>query len=78
MSEAEVKGMRHSEEIASVSADSLLRLEEEEEREEGRRLRRWTVTHCRSPLAESSASLAGCDNVTELYRRAVAVGVKLS
>ncbi|KAM7032774.1 NUAK family SNF1-like kinase 2 isoform 1-T1 [Acridotheres tristis] len=61
-----------------VSAESLLRLEEEEEREEGRRLRRWTVTHCRSPLAESSASLAGCDNGTELYRRAVAVGVKLS
>ncbi|NXO26889.1 NUAK2 kinase, partial [Cisticola juncidis] len=61
-----------------ASAESLLRLEEEEEREEGRRLRRWTVTHCRSPLAESSASLAGCDNDTELYRRAVAVGVKLS
>ncbi|NWZ74239.1 NUAK2 kinase, partial [Acrocephalus arundinaceus] len=62
-----------------VSAESLLRLEEEEEREEGRRLRRWTVTHCRSPLAESSASLAGCDNDTELYRRrAVTVGVKLS
>ncbi|CAN8199991.1 unnamed protein product [Coccothraustes coccothraustes] len=61
-----------------VSAESLLRLEEEEEREEGRRLRRWTVTHCRSPLAESSASLAGCDSGTELYRRAVAVGVKLS
>ncbi|NXT11447.1 NUAK2 kinase, partial [Prunella fulvescens] len=61
-----------------VSAESLLRLEEEEEREEGRRLRRWTVTHCRSPLAESSASLAGCDSGTELYRSAVAVGVKLS
>ncbi|NXR86851.1 NUAK2 kinase, partial [Hypocryptadius cinnamomeus] len=62
-----------------VSAENLLRLEEEEEREEGRRLRRWTVTHCRSPLAGSSASLAGCDSGTELYRRrAVAVGVKLS
>ncbi|NWW77086.1 NUAK2 kinase, partial [Climacteris rufus] len=61
-----------------VSADSLLRLEEEEEREEGRRLRRWTVTHCRSPLAESSASLAGCDRGPELYRRALALGVKLS
>nr|XP_021394464.1 NUAK family SNF1-like kinase 2 [Lonchura striata domestica] len=61
-----------------VSAESLLRLEEEEEREEGRRLRRWTVTHCRSPLAGSSASLAGCDSGTELYRRALAVGVKLS
>ncbi|NXM80666.1 NUAK2 kinase, partial [Oenanthe oenanthe] len=59
-----------------VSAESLLRLEEEEQREEGRRLRRWTVTHCRSPLAESSASLAGCDNDTQLYRRCV--GVKLS
>ncbi|NXQ18180.1 NUAK2 kinase, partial [Peucedramus taeniatus] len=62
-----------------VSAESLLRLgEEEEEREEGRRLRRWTVTHCRSPLAESSASLAGCDSGTELCRSAVALGVKLS
>uniref|UniRef100_A0A8D0F100 non-specific serine/threonine protein kinase n=1 Tax=Strix occidentalis caurina TaxID=311401 RepID=A0A8D0F100_STROC len=61
-----------------VSADSLLRLEEEEEREEGRRLRRWTVTHCRSPLGESSLSLAGCDNVTEVYRRAVAISMKLS
>ncbi|NXU83008.1 NUAK2 kinase, partial [Xiphorhynchus elegans] len=62
-----------------VSADSLLRLrEEEEELEEGRRLRRWTVTHCRSPLAESILSLAGCDSVTEGYRCAVAVGGKLS
>ncbi|NWS57500.1 NUAK2 kinase, partial [Chunga burmeisteri] len=61
-----------------VSADSLLRLEEEEEVEEGRRLRRWTVTHCRSPLGESSLSLAGYDNVTEVYRRAVAIGMKLS
>ncbi|NXE07826.1 NUAK2 kinase, partial [Lophotis ruficrista] len=62
-----------------VSADSLLRLEEEEEEvEERRRLRRWTVTHCRSPLGESSLSLAGCDNVTEVYRRAVAIGMKLS
>ncbi|NXO51327.1 NUAK2 kinase, partial [Aramus guarauna] len=58
-----------------ISADSLLRLEEEEEVEEGRRLRRWTVTHCRSPLGESSLSLAGCDKV---YQRAVAVGMKLS
>ncbi|NXC69764.1 NUAK2 kinase, partial [Anhinga anhinga] len=62
-----------------VSADNLLRLEEEEEEvEEGRRLRRWTVTHCRSPLGESSLSLAGCDNVTEVYRRAMAIGMKLS
>ncbi|NXD32498.1 NUAK2 kinase, partial [Spelaeornis formosus] len=61
-----------------ASAESLLRLEEDEEREEGRRPRRWTVTHCRSPLVEGSASLAGCDSGTELYRRAVAVGVKLS
>uniref|UniRef100_A0A8C0E9K8 non-specific serine/threonine protein kinase n=1 Tax=Bubo bubo TaxID=30461 RepID=A0A8C0E9K8_BUBBB len=49
-----------------VSADSLLRL------------RRWTVTHCRSPLGESSLSLAGCDNVTEVYRRAMAISMKLS
>ncbi|KAM9268476.1 NUAK family SNF1-like kinase 2 [Morus bassanus] len=62
-----------------VSADNLLRLEEvEEEVEEGRRLRRWTVTHCRSPLGESSLSLAGCDNVTEVYRRAMAISMKLS
>ncbi|NXV87330.1 NUAK2 kinase, partial [Calonectris borealis] len=61
-----------------VSADSLLRLEAEEEVEEGRRLRRWTVTHCRSPLGESSLSLVGCDNVTEVYRRAVAISMKLS
>ncbi|XP_064255193.1 NUAK family SNF1-like kinase 2 [Passer domesticus] len=62
-----------------VSAESLLRLEEEEEREEGRRLRRWTVTHCRSPVAGSSASLAGGDSGTELCRqRAVPVRVKLS
>ncbi|XP_068015769.1 NUAK family SNF1-like kinase 2 [Melanerpes formicivorus] len=61
-----------------VSADSLLRLEEEEELEEGRRLRRWTVTHCRSPLRQSSLSLAGCDTVPEGYQRAVAVGMKLS
>ncbi|NXU50774.1 NUAK2 kinase, partial [Turnix velox] len=64
-----------------VSADSLLRLgeeeEEEEKMEEGRRLRRWTVTHCRS-LAESSLSLEGCDNVTDVYRRAVAIARKLS
>ncbi|NXL56238.1 NUAK2 kinase, partial [Chordeiles acutipennis] len=61
-----------------VSADSLLRLEEEEEVEEGRRLRRWTVTHCRSPLGESSLSLVGCDNVTEVYLRAKAISMKLS
>ncbi|KFP76484.1 NUAK family SNF1-like kinase 2, partial [Acanthisitta chloris] len=40
-----------------VSADSLLGLAEQEELQGGRRLRRWTVTHCRSPLAESSLSL---------------------
>lgn len=61
-----------------VSADSLLRLEEEEELEEGRRLRRWTVTHCRSPLRQSSLSLAGCDNPAEGYQRALPVGMKLS
>ncbi|NXN47376.1 NUAK2 kinase, partial [Rhinoptilus africanus] len=61
-----------------VSTDSLLRLEEEEGMEEGRRLRRWTVTHCRNPLAESSLSLVGCANVTEVYRRAMATGMKMS
>ncbi|NXQ93452.1 NUAK2 kinase, partial [Sagittarius serpentarius] len=68
------RGMR-----GCVSADSLLQLEEEEEEmEEGRRLRRWTVTHCRSPLGESSLSLVGCDNVTEVYRHAVTISMKLS
>ncbi|NXV71880.1 NUAK2 kinase, partial [Atlantisia rogersi] len=67
------RGMR-----GCVSADSLLQLEEEEEVEEGHRLRRWTVTHCRSPLGESSLSLAGCDNVTKVYQRAVAIRMKLS
>ncbi|XP_067166653.1 NUAK family SNF1-like kinase 2 [Apteryx mantelli] len=61
-----------------VSVDSLLRLEEMEEEEAGRRLRRWTVTHCQSPLAESCFSLADCDNVTEVYKRAVAISMKLS
>ncbi|NWR39279.1 NUAK2 kinase, partial [Tachuris rubrigastra] len=62
-----------------VSADSLLRLgEEEEELEGGWKPRRWTVTHCQSPLAESSLSLAGCDGVPEGFRCAVAVGGKLS
>ncbi|XP_015740520.1 NUAK family SNF1-like kinase 2 isoform X2 [Coturnix japonica] len=61
-----------------VSADSLLRLEEEEEVDEGRRLRRWTVTHCPSTLGESRFSLESCDNVTEVYRRAMAINMKLS
>uniref|UniRef100_A0A8B9UN36 non-specific serine/threonine protein kinase n=1 Tax=Anas zonorhyncha TaxID=75864 RepID=A0A8B9UN36_9AVES len=60
-----------------VSADSLLRLEEEEV-DEGRRLRRWTMTHCPSALGESRFSLESCDNVTEAYRHAVAIGIKLS
>ncbi|NXP49954.1 NUAK2 kinase, partial [Heliornis fulica] len=71
------RGMR-----GCVSADCLLHLEEEEEEEEEvegrRRLRRWTVTHCRSPLGESSLSLAGCDNVTKVYQRAMAIRMKLS
>ncbi|XP_061869484.1 NUAK family SNF1-like kinase 2 [Colius striatus] len=61
-----------------VSADSLLRLEEEEEVEEGRRLRRWTVTHCRSPLAESRLSLAACASLSQGYQPPAAIGVKLS
>ncbi|NXU80813.1 NUAK2 kinase, partial [Oreotrochilus melanogaster] len=72
---------------SAVSEDSILSTESfdqldlptrEEEAEEGRRLRRWTVTHCRSPLAESSLSLAGCANVTKAYQRAMAIGMKLS
>lgn len=61
-----------------VSADSLLLLEEEEEVDEGRRLRRWTVTHCPTALGESRFSLESCDNVTEVHRRAVAISMKLS
>uniref|UniRef100_A0A8C6YRN7 non-specific serine/threonine protein kinase n=1 Tax=Nothoprocta perdicaria TaxID=30464 RepID=A0A8C6YRN7_NOTPE len=49
-----------------VSVDSFLRLEQEEEEEEaGRRLRRWTVTHCPGPLARSRFSPWDCDGVTE-------------
>ncbi|XP_033008706.1 NUAK family SNF1-like kinase 2 [Lacerta agilis] len=62
---------------ASVSADDLLQLEEEGEAG-GRRLRRWTVTRCQNPLADSCFSLVDCDNVTEVYKRAVAISMKLS
>nr|XP_034979156.1 NUAK family SNF1-like kinase 2 [Zootoca vivipara] len=62
---------------ASVSADDLLQLEEEREAG-GRRLRRWTVTRCQNPLADSCFSLVDCDNVTEVYKRAVAISMKLS
>uniref|UniRef100_A0A7M4EW99 non-specific serine/threonine protein kinase n=2 Tax=Crocodylus porosus TaxID=8502 RepID=A0A7M4EW99_CROPO len=60
-----------------VSVDNLLRLEETVE-ESGHRLRRWTVTHCQSPLGESCFSLADCENVTEVYKRAVGISMKLS
>ncbi|NXC41387.1 NUAK2 kinase, partial [Penelope pileata] len=59
-----------------VSADSLLRLEEEVD--EGRRLRRWTVTHCPAALGGSHLSLESCDRVTEVYRQAMAISMKLS
>ncbi|XP_066480599.1 NUAK family SNF1-like kinase 2 [Tiliqua scincoides] len=62
---------------ASVSVDDLLQLEEAEG-ESGRRLRRWTVTRCQTPLADSCFSLADCENVTEIYKRAVAISMKLS
>ncbi|XP_048354155.1 NUAK family SNF1-like kinase 2 [Sphaerodactylus townsendi] len=61
----------------SVSVDDLLQLEEAVE-DKGRRLRRWTVTRCQSPLADSCFSLADCENVTEVYKRAVAISMKLS
>ncbi|OXB67177.1 hypothetical protein ASZ78_015818 [Callipepla squamata] len=61
-----------------VSADNLLSLEEEEEVDEGRRLRRWTVTRCPSAMGGSRFSLESCDNVTEVYRHGVAIGMKLS
>ncbi|KAM6453686.1 NUAK family SNF1-like kinase 2 [Liasis olivaceus] len=62
----------------SVSADDLLQLEEGDEETKGRRLRRWTVTQCQKPLADSCFSLADCDNVTEVYKRAVTISMKLS
>ncbi|KAL8179037.1 UNVERIFIED_CONTAM: NUAK SNF1-like kinase 2 [Gekko kuhli] len=61
----------------SVSVDDLLQLEEAAG-DTGRRLRRWTVTRCQSPLADSCFSLADCENVTEVYKRAVAISMKLS
>ncbi|XP_074833482.1 NUAK family SNF1-like kinase 2 [Carettochelys insculpta] len=60
-----------------VSVDDILWLEETEE-EPGRRLRRWTVTHCQSPLGDSCFSLADCENVTEVYKRGLAISMKLS
>ncbi|XP_062998419.1 NUAK family SNF1-like kinase 2 [Elgaria multicarinata webbii] len=63
----------------AISADDLLQLEEAEERQTGgRRLRRWTVTQCQKPLAESCFSLEDCDDVTEVYKRPVAMSRKLS
>ncbi|XP_026532605.1 NUAK family SNF1-like kinase 2 [Notechis scutatus] len=62
----------------SVSADDLLQLEEGDVETKGRRLRRWTVTQCQKPLADSCFSLADCDNVTEVYKRAVTISMKLS
>ncbi|XP_020653050.3 NUAK family SNF1-like kinase 2 [Pogona vitticeps] len=62
----------------SISADDLLQLEEAEEERGAYRLRRWTVTQCQTPLVDSCFSLADCDNVTEVYRRAVAMSTKLS
>ncbi|NWI99306.1 NUAK2 kinase, partial [Crypturellus undulatus] len=64
---------------ACVSVDSFLRLEEEEEEEEaGRRLRRWTVTHCPGPLAQSRFSPWDCDAGTEGSKQAMGIGGKLS
>lgn len=61
----------------SVSVDDLLQMEEAAE-DTGRRLRRWTVTRCQSPLADSCFSLVDCENVTEVYKRAVTISMKLS
>ncbi|EMP30836.1 NUAK family SNF1-like kinase 2, partial [Chelonia mydas] len=60
-----------------ISVDDLLWLEETEE-EPGRRLRRWTVTHCQSPLTDSCFSLADSENVTDVYKQAMAISMKLS
>uniref|UniRef100_A0A8D0H568 non-specific serine/threonine protein kinase n=1 Tax=Sphenodon punctatus TaxID=8508 RepID=A0A8D0H568_SPHPU len=59
-----------------ISVDDLLQLEEMEE--SGRRLRRWTVTRCQSPLGSSRFSLVDTEHVTEVYKRAVAISMKLS
>ncbi|KAM8795867.1 NUAK family SNF1-like kinase 2 [Eudromia elegans] len=59
-----------------VSVDSFLRLEEEEEG--GRRLRRWTVTHCPGAPGQSRFCLWDRDGVAEVYSQAVSVGMKLS
>ncbi|XP_042321263.1 NUAK family SNF1-like kinase 2 [Sceloporus undulatus] len=63
---------------AAISADDLLQLEEAEGEMGARRLRRWTVTQCQNPLVDSCFSLTDCDNVTEVYKRAVAMSMKLS
>ncbi|XP_008107814.2 NUAK family SNF1-like kinase 2 [Anolis carolinensis] len=63
---------------AAISADDLLQLEETEGEMGSRRLRRWTVTQCQNPLVDSCFSLADCENVTEVYKRAVALSMKLS
>ncbi|NWI14471.1 NUAK2 kinase, partial [Crypturellus soui] len=66
---------------ACVSVDSFLRLEEEEEGEEeeaGRRLRRWTVTHCPGPLAQSRFSPWDCGGAAKGSERPVGIGGKLS
>ncbi|XP_067387725.1 NUAK family SNF1-like kinase 2 [Emydura macquarii macquarii] len=56
-----------------ISVDDLLQLEESTEEEPGRRLRRWTVTRCQSPLGDSCFSLADCENVTDVYKRAISM-----
>ncbi|XP_038605050.1 NUAK family SNF1-like kinase 2 [Tachyglossus aculeatus] len=70
-----------------VSADDLLGLEEEEEAASAagsemgsgqRPLRRWAASRGREPLRDSCFSLTDCQDVTEVYQQALAIGMKLS
>ncbi|XP_020858784.1 NUAK family SNF1-like kinase 2 [Phascolarctos cinereus] len=57
-----------------VSVDDLMGLEEPAAQGSASRLRRWR----QDPLADSCFSLTDCQEVTEVYRQALAVGMKLS
>ncbi|XP_030076733.1 NUAK family SNF1-like kinase 2 [Microcaecilia unicolor] len=67
----ESRGMRNC-----ISADDLLQLEDAEERGHPAPLQ---DTHCyQRHIADSCFSLTDCENVTEAYKRAIRIGLKLS
>nr|XP_033774930.1 NUAK family SNF1-like kinase 2 [Geotrypetes seraphini] len=67
----ESRGMRNC-----ISADDLLQLEETEDRNLPPGLQR---THCyQGHIADSCFSLTDCENVTEMYKRAICISLKLS